>query len=372
MKDFDQDTSIKVFDELNETENIEGPVFYSSEENEKLHNRLVKESRKYIDIQLAMKLDEKDKNLYKVLYKEIPRNIHNYDFYIAFRNAKIDEFTEKDKPIEISDGTKTKKSIIKWIKDKIIIYDESQLDSNMGNIKNVEKCPVDWSSTLFVIILILFMALVYGTMSFLVLAFVFQVCSDFPSVAKILVIAGIEALLLFALFKIVENKLIKKKRNIKKLKDKHPYYKLCKDLHYFNSNNHLLHPVSEIEETYKESKIWIEKEWTDYYANSFSNTLFRFKPINVFVNNDYYFRFFIEIYYMDCFPDYPELLNVEQQIDNFIRKLIYDYKNDEIIPIYKNQIRDYIAGHLSKRLPNMVVEDIAVASVKIKRPINKK
>ena len=148
---------------------------------------------------------------------------------------------------------------------------------------------------------------------------------------------------------------IKKSQEIKTQKSNHPYYNICDNLHYYSIRfTHILYPVNQIEEKYRKSKKAIEKEWTKYSENAFTNILFRFKPINVYVNFDYKLRLFIEIDYKECFPDYPELLNIEQQTEPFIQNLLSYYRYDE--PIYpdKTRIKDYITELLSDRIPDMI------------------
>jgi hypothetical protein len=186
-------------------------------------------------------------------------------------------------------------------------------------------------------------------------------------VAKFLIIAGIEALLLFIVIKFVKGKRTRKNRIIKELKNNHPYYKLCDNLHYYSiRHTNILYPVNKIEKRYRKSKKAIEKEWAKYSTNSFTGILYRFKPVNVYVDYcNLFYRFFIEIDYKECFPNYPELQIIEKQTESFILDLGSDFADDKVILEYKKQIRDFISRLLSDRIPDMKVTDISIAIVKV-------
>ena len=79
-------------------------------------------------------------------------------------------------------------------------------------------------------------------------------------------------------------------------------------------------------------------------------------------NNNMYFQ----IDYKECFPNYPELLNIEQQTLPFIYGLFNDCCYDNMIPGYKKQIENYISNLLSERIPDMEVKDIKIAVVRRK------
>lgn len=356
-------------------ENIGREVFYSDEENKLLHRSLVADSKKYLDTELAYKLKKKDINLYKVLYTNIPRSIQNYDFYMAFRNVKINEL------VNLPD--ENEKTLVQKIKETVIVYDESRYKkgfpiSEYENEKytDKDKYPIQWGCTIIVIIYILYIVFCVAALAFLGITIAHLILSNFPAVAtfvKVLAVIGFEALLIYFFIKIFKKRYIRKlknrknTKNIKKLKNNHPYYKLCDDLHYYSIRfTNILHPVNKIEETYKKNRKGIEKEWTKYSENAFTNILFRFRPIKINTDYNYFFRLFIEIDYKECFPNYPELLNIEQQTLPFIYGLFNDCCYDNMIPGYKKQIENYISNLLSERIPDMEVKDIKIAVVRRK------
>lgn len=350
--------------------NIEKQVLYSEEEKKQLQRSLADDSKKYLDTELANKLKKKDPDLYKVLYSKIPNTIQNYDFYTAFRNVKINELIN---PVE----EKHEGSHFKF-PGSLIFYDESRYkksfinkrvtDPNYQNRKYTDKemyC-VDWPNTIAVFAF-LFLCIFLPTFGGIVSCVIDNNLEQ--GAAKISGIAILEVILLVMIIRIFKKRRIKKSQEIKTQKSNHPYYNICDNLHYYSIRfTHILYPVNQIEEKYRKSKKAIEKEWTKYSENAFTNILFRFKPINVYVNFDYKLRLFIEIDYKECFPDYPELLNIEQQTEPFIQNLLSYYRYDEPIYPYKTRIKDYITELLSDRMPDMIVKDITVAIVKSKLP----
>lgn len=349
------------------TENIGKEVFYSEEEKKLLHRSLVDDSKKYLNSELAYKLKKKDKALYKVLYTKIPGNIQNHDFYTAFRNVKLNELVnpqeENENDEENCNQTKFKfpQSLFVYNHDRYNdTFINERYDSNHPNREypEWEMYCIDWPNTIaFYIFLFLILFLPVG-------GSIISCVIDHHSEQDVM-ICGItitEVVLLVLLIKIFKKRKIKKSH---KLKYDHPYYDISDGLHYYSIRfTDILYPANKIEEKYRKSRKAIEKEWNKYSINAFTNIMFRFKPIAIDTDYNYYFRLFIEIDYKECFPNYPELLIIEKQTESFIHELFSGYQYDDMIQGYKKQLENYISKLLSERIPDMDVKDIRIAVVK--------
>ena len=121
-------------------------------------------------------------------------------------------------------------------------------------------------------------------------------------------------------------------------------------------------PTKKIDEEYKRYKNEIDKEWAISSHNFFTNRFFRFKSYICYFSKYGRYKFYVEVKYQDCFPDYPELINIEKQLEN----LPFIPKDDEnpkpSIANYKSMVKKKVAELISERIPKMVVEDIIVSA----------
>ena len=332
MKDFDQDTSIEVFDIHNESENKDP---YAETERVAFHHQFVLNSIKELKPDVVKTLRKNDYGSYKVLYLDVPKNIQNYDFYNAYRKIKISEAE-----LRIEDQNE-----IQAIKLKKLFFE--------GNCFSLS---------------FYFLIFVFGIV---IVSFSFK----YQSFKKACIIIGIIVIgliiLLLIFWKIRKLLKIQKDKKFEQLKEYHPYYRLCSKIKYKYFDDYvefLKIPVSQIEDKYIDYEDDIESAWDNSSGEFITNRFFRFKPIEGISKQFGHYRFFIEIDYEDCFPDYPELVNIEQHFNPD------EYESgdaEKIINIsdFKNIIKDSISNMITERIPGMKLEDIKIAAVFINHPL---
>ena len=143
----------------------------------------------------------------------------------------------------------------------------------------------------------------------------------------------------------------------------HPYYRLCNNLVIMEDRDiNLVYPTKTIDEKYKKCKSYIEEEWRITSHKFITNRFFRMKAFDCHFPNFNHYRFFVEVKYEDCFPDYPELINIEKQLEflPFIAK--DDIRPKASLSNYKSMIKKRVTELINERIPNMKLREVIVAS----------
>ena len=299
------------------------------------------------------------------------KEIHNPDFYKAYQELLTPEkryptFTTFKDRLE----AEKKKGIIEYSPSF-----KSQLDSYRSPLKKriayhtnwaikVDTRKTDIQKTCKEHIEDAFIILFFAFIGFVVLAYIadllFNMSKHDPSSAKWFFIIIVEAVIIFFSIKLYNR--FKPIRNAKKLTKINPYYMMADDLLYIESRKvQFEFPTKRIDSNYRKYKNNIELEWKVSSHNFITDTFFRFKAFDCRFSNYGDFRFFVELKYEPCFPDYPELLSIEKQVSElkFIDKV--DDKPKARITLYKTKIRDTINELIKERIPKMVVTNIIIA-----------
>lgn len=143
----------------------------------------------------------------------------------------------------------------------------------------------------------------------------------------------------------------------------HPYYRLCNNLVIMEDRDiNLLYPTKTIDEKYRKFKSYIEDEWRITSHKFITNRFFRMKAFDCHFPNYTHYRFFVEVKYEDCFPDYPELINIEKQLEflPFIPK--DDIRPKASLANYKSMLKKRVTELINERIPKMIVREVVVAA----------
>lgn len=304
---------------------------------------------------------------YKDFYK--PRPILNYDFYNAYREYR--EMEKKYSP-DLFLNSSNYGSYELYKLSKNYPYRKRPSRSVERESDKVSKelkhwlwfeCILTGIAVIFVLIIIIFF--IYS---------IFQIDSD-STISKFVkflleagVIFGIVMLIRWARNKERFNKLKDDfndtRRNIgDKTPDVHPYLRLCNNLVFLEDKGiSFVYPTKKIDENYKKYKSHIEAEWEISSHKFITNRFFRMKVFDCHFPNHNHYRFFVEIKYNDCFPDYPELINIENQLEflPFIPK--DDTKPKASLANYKSMIKKRITELIAERIPKMQLKEVIVAA----------
>ena len=143
----------------------------------------------------------------------------------------------------------------------------------------------------------------------------------------------------------------------------HPYFRLCNNLVIMEDRDiNLVYPAKTIDEKYRKCKSYIENEWRITSHKFITNRFLRMKAFDCHFPNYTHYRFFVEVKYDDCFPDYPELINIEKQLEYlpFIPK--DDIRPKASLANYKSMIKKYVTELINERIPQMNVREVVVAA----------
>lgn len=150
-------------------------------------------------------------------------------------------------------------------------------------------------------------------------------------------------------------------RKNKKLLESHPYYELGKNLTMTDAARvTLTYPTKRIEENYKKYKSIIVEEWRITSHDFITNRWFRMKPFEYDFPKYGRYVFYVEVRYKSCFPDYPALISIEDELE----RLSFLPGDDERLKMpladYKSMIKKRVKELIEERIPAMEVEEICV------------
>jgi hypothetical protein len=287
------------------------------------------------------------------------RPIQNYDFYNAFRNTRLldGEFAStmefwRSPYYDFSSYKRIKYPQKERKRHSVEVEIEKLEKLNRSVTKDIVLCAIAGGIGVFIIIAMIMDAVMKVTRISEKTAW---------STIGIIFLLIAEGVAIYFLIKYLTKKFRKKK--FAELKETHPYYKLSNDLVFMEANKvQFQFPTKKIDEEYKRYKNEIDKEWAISSHNFFTNRFFRFKSYNCYFSKYGRYKFYVEVKYQDCFPDYPELVNIEKQLEN----LPFIPKDDEnpkpSIANYKSMVKKKVAELISERIPKMVVEDVIVSA----------
>ena len=322
------------------------------------------------DTKLSVYVEEPAAPSEKTFFAYGSPEIHNPDFYKAYNELLTPEksnptFTTFKERLDAAkkSGTYEYSSLYNSSGSRMhkpIAYHTNwaiKLESDMvDNQKKLNK-QIDRSLLLGGIV-------IFGLVGFVVLAYLvelfIQISKHNSTLAKWFLILIVEALIVFIIIKMYNK--YRPKHRAKKLIETNPYYQMASELLFIPSYRvQLDYPTKRIDSNYRRYKNNIELEWKVSSHDFITDTFFRLEPFDCRFPDYGVFRFFIEIKYEPCFPDYPELLSIEKQIRglHFIAK--DEDKPKARIGLYKAQIRDRIKELIKDRIPNMVVTNIVIA-----------
>ena len=311
------------------------------------------------------------------------KEIHNPDFYNAYNELLTEEkkypsfSTFKNRLEEVKGNRKYEytssfrsqlDSYRAPIQRKIAYHTNWALKVDTRKTNIIRTCReqikraiiVLWIGFIFLVILISFLDMIISY------------SKEYSRFSKWVLIAILEVIVIFISVKLYNRFMPAHKA--KKLIETNPYYQMASELLYIPSYKvQFEFPTKRIDSNYKRYKNNIELEWNVSSHNFITDTFFRFEPFNCRFPDYGFFRFFVEIKYEPCFPDYPELLSIEKQITglSFISK--NNDKPKASIGLFKSQIRDRIKELIKDRIPKMVVTNIVIAvGVLNHNPKNKK
>ena len=147
----------------------------------------------------------------------------------------------------------------------------------------------------------------------------------------------------------------------KRMLESHPYYELGKNLTMMDASRvTLTYPTKRIEENYRKFKSIISEEWRITSHDFITNRWFRMKPFEYDFPRYGRYIFYVEVKYKSCFPDYPALISIEDEL----QWLSFLPKDDDRVKMplsdYKSMIRKRIKELIDERIPAMEVEEISV------------
>ena len=275
----------------------------------------------------------------------IPRPILNIDFYNAYRETML--FHN-----EIKASNK---------KPNEIVY--------AGDPKRQKKRQTDIAkygkaSTLSVINTVLPFLVVPGFSLFILVQFLFELSTGieyyFPGFIKGALILITEVMLNILAYKFLKKRY--RKKQLASLQENNDYYALCKDLTFAESERiSYRFPTRKIDSSYPSLYADIDKEWKETSHNFITDESFRLAPFNYSFGKKTKYRFFVEIKYEPCFPDYPALLGLEQNMERLCLLSKEDLNPGKKYKNYKMQVKDYVSGYLRDRIPALKVKEINVA-----------
>ena len=150
------------------------------------------------------------------------------------------------------------------------------------------------------------------------------------------------------------------RKNTKRL-ESHPYYELCKNLTMTDASKvTLTYPTKRIEESYRKYKSIISEEWRITSHDFITNRWFRMRPYEFDFPNYGRYIFYVEVKYKSCFPDYPALISIEDEIGYLSFMAKDDHRAKLPLSDYKNMIRNRVKELISERIPDMEVEEVCV------------
>lgn len=283
------------------------------------------------------------------------RPILNYDFYNAYRNTLTD-----DKKFSTFSALSTRIENLKKEHFEYMVQQPSsgRLSRRLQQEENKLK-----KSSIKLTVELAFIFTVIGLLLFILLFAFLDALLDLKKnsgIWKFLAVGVLEAGIIYAVYKCFTGKKTKKK--LKELADTQPYYKLALDLHFVEARHiQFDFPTKRIDGNYRRYKNNIELEWKASSHDFITDMFFRMKAFDCFFPNYGHMRFFVEIKYESCFPDYPELIGIEKQLEflPFIPK--DEYRPKAKIQHYKTLIRENVLQLINTRIPKMKVRDIVVA-----------
>lgn len=306
---------------------------------------------------------------YKDFYK--PRPIHNYDFYNAFREYReMEKKYSNDGFLDASWYDNYKLYKLKYFKKEKRI--QNRICREMERYDKATKAPGIYMGVLYtftvVMVVITFTAIISSG---------YEIIHDDSdsNLAQILkfilgsgALFGIIMLLRWARNKVRYNKIKSDFDDSKKeigdnTPDVHPYVRLCNNLVFMEDKGiNFAYPTKKIDENYKRYKEQIEAEWKLTSHKFITNRFFRMKAFDCRFPNYNHYRFFVEVKYDDCFPDYPELINIEKQLEflPFIPK--DDIRPKASLANYKSMLKKKVAELIAERIPKMKVREIIVSA----------
>ena len=146
------------------------------------------------------------------------------------------------------------------------------------------------------------------------------------------------------------------------LQESNNYYALCKDLTFAESDRiSYRFTTRKIDSSYPSLYADIDKEWKETSHNFITDESFRLAPFNYSFGKNSKYRFFVEIKYEPCFPDYPALLGLEQSMERLCLISKEDLNQGKKYKNYKMQVRDCVSGYIKERIPALKVKEINVA-----------
>ena len=274
-----------------------------------------------------------------------PRPILNMDFYNAYRETML--FHN-----EIKASSK---------KPNEIVY--------AGDPKRQKKRQTDIAkygkaSTLSVISTVLPFLVIPGFSLFILIQFLFELSTGieyyFPGFIRGALIIIAEVILNILAYKFLKKRY--RKKQLAQLQESNNYYALCKDLTFAESDRiSYRFTTRKIDSSYPSLYADIEKEWKETSHNFITDESFRLAPFNYSFGKNAKYRFFVEIKYEPCFPDYPALLGLEQNMERIYIISKEDLNAGKKYKNYKMQVKDYVSGYIKERIPALKVREINVA-----------
>ena len=319
------------------------------------------------DTKLSVFVEDPEAPSEKVFFDYGSKEIHNPDFYKAYNELltpekKYPTFTtfkerlaaEKDGINEYSPSFKSQLDSYRApIQRKIAYHTNWALKADTRKAYTIRSCREQIDRTFLIL-----------SAGFVILSYILEIIYAYSvhnsTGAKWLIIILFEAVIIFVAVKLYNK--YRPAYKVKKLIKANPYYLMASELFFMRSALvQFEYPTKRIDSNYRKYKNSIELEWKVSSHNFITDTFFRLEPFNCKFPDYGVFRFFIEIKYEPCFPDYPELLSIEKQIRglHFIAK--DEDKPKARIGLYKSQIRDRIKELIKDRIPNMVVTNIVIA-----------
>ncbi len=143
----------------------------------------------------------------------------------------------------------------------------------------------------------------------------------------------------------------------------HPYFRLCNNLTFMSGSGiNIVYPTKTIDEKYKKSKYYIEQEWKITSHKFITDRFFRMKVLDFQFPDRNHYRIFVEIKYEECFPDYPELINIENQLETLSFNLD-EYENTaRSLSDFKSMIKRQVTVLIRERIPEMKLKEVIVAA----------
>ena len=277
-----------------------------------------------------------------------PRPILNMDFYNAYRETmifhnEIKASSKKPNEIVYAGDPKHKKV-------------QKKMETNLAKYGK--------ASTLSVISTVLPFLVIPGFSLFILVQFLIELSTGieyyFPGFIKGALILIAEVVLNILAYKFLKKRY--RKKQLALLQENDNYYALCKDLTFAESDRiSYRFPTRKIDSSYPSLYADIDKEWKETSHNFITDESFRLAPFNYSFGKNSKYRFFVEIKYEPCFPDYPALLGLEQSMERLCLLSKEDLNPGKKYKNYKMQVKDYVSGYLKERIPALKVKEINVA-----------